>query len=43
MNLQIRPTVPEDKDFIMSFVLRFSNFDLSAWRTVGEVNEANCR
>jgi ribosomal protein S18 acetylase RimI-like enzyme len=41
MTIHIRPFTSSDSDFIESLIPRFSEFDLPAWRTRDEVDNAN--
>lgn len=39
--IHIRAFKPSDRDFIVSLVMRFSEFDLPAWRSKNEVDNTN--
>ena len=41
MVISVRPFVPQDKEFILSLVLRFSEFELPEWRTTDEIDNTN--
>lgn len=41
MAIQIRESIPEDNEFIVSLVERFSEFELPEWRQADEINNAN--
>ena len=41
MTIHIRVCLPEDHDFILSLVHRFSSFDLPPWRTREEIDSFN--
>ena len=41
MTIHIRPYRPADRDFILSLVARFTEFELPAWRTQAEIDAAN--
>jgi GNAT superfamily N-acetyltransferase len=41
MTIQIRPYKPSDRDFILSLVTRFSDFELPQWRQRNEIDQTN--
>lgn len=41
MAIQVRTFKPSDGAFINSLVTRFSEFDLLAWRSAGEIDHTN--
>jgi ribosomal protein S18 acetylase RimI-like enzyme len=41
MTIYLRPFTPSDTHFIESLIPRFSEFDLPAWRTQDEIDNAN--
>ncbi len=41
MSIHIRNFTPSDREFILSLVPRFSEFDLPPWRTKTEIDQAN--
>ncbi len=43
MTIQVRSYKPSDHEFILSLVPRFSEFDLSNWRTKAEIDNTNRR
>jgi ribosomal protein S18 acetylase RimI-like enzyme len=41
MTIQVRPFNPSDREFILSLVTRFSEFELPEWRSANEVDNNN--
>ena len=41
MTILVRSFVPQDKDFILSLVSRFSDFELPKWRQTDEIDNTN--
>jgi ribosomal protein S18 acetylase RimI-like enzyme len=41
MSIRIRTFSPSDREFILSLVQRFTEFDLPEWRTKAEIDQAN--
>jgi ribosomal protein S18 acetylase RimI-like enzyme len=41
MTIRIRPYKPTDKDFVLSLVGRFSEFELPVWRKMDDVDSTN--
>ncbi len=41
VTVRVRPFQPSDAGFVTSLVGRFSEFELPAWRTAGEIDDAN--
>lgn len=41
MNISVRPFIPQDKEFILSLVSRFSEFELPEWRGTDEIDNTN--
>ena len=41
MAIQIRPYQPSDRDFILSLITSFSEFELPEWRRKEEIDRAN--
>lgn len=43
MNFHIRTAIPTDSEFILSLAARFSEFELPAWRSAEEMDDANLK
>jgi len=41
MVISVRPFIPKDKEFILTLVSRFSEFELPEWRTTDEIDNTN--
>ena len=41
MTIQIRPCQPDDQNFILSLVTRFSEFELPEWRKIEDIDRTN--
>jgi len=41
MVISVRTFIPQDKEFILSLVSRFSEFELPEWRTTNEIDNTN--
>ena len=41
MAIRIRPYQPSDREFVLSLVTRFSEFELPEWRQKDEIDQAN--